>query len=464
MDQFFNKYAVKKDTPLLVSFSGGSDSVYLVEQLLKNGYKNISLIYFNHSIRSLSEMSSETNIIKSFANKFQLQLMIRKCPCLLMKQKYNVSIEEAGALLRKKWLKHIAQIKKIQFILTAHHADDQAETILLRLIKGSKITCLPVKESFALADSIYILRPLLDTSKKTILNFLNSNNISFINDSTNNELNYERNRLRHRVIPELMRINQSYSKSLISYFKFLESLSSNYHEVFCNFDLENILIDIKGFQYPKKELVQLNHVQLTIFIQKLMSLYYQSSLVTDSFKQHHINESHIKSICELLQKDKVGALVSLPGCHYAYVSRRFLVFLRSNNCNMNFEYKKIIQSVSTKIFPFNKVVQSNFFDSLQPLEPLNKPFHVNIAVSNKHVSLTLRNILPDDTFVPLGLSVSKNINQYLKDKKCDWYFRKYVLVLCVDDAIAWVVGYSISEDFKILSNQINQTFLEVKVV
>ena len=464
MDQFFNKYSVTKDTPLLVSFSGGSDSVYLVEQLLKNGYTNIVLIYFNHFIRSLSEMSLEINMIKSFANKFQLKLIIRKCPCLLMKQKYNVSTEEAGAVLRKKWLKHIAQTKKIQFILTAHHADDQAETILLRLIKGSKITWLPIKESFTLAEGIYILRPLLDISKKTILNFLNSNDISFINDSTNKELNYERNRLRHRVIPELMRINQSYSKSLISYYKFLESLSSNYEKAFCNFDSQKIIVDIKGFQYPKKDLITLSQLQLTILIQKLMMLYYQSTFDNYSFKQHHITETHINNICELLQKNKVGSLISLPGCHCAYLSRYFLLFFRSSNYNVKFKYKKIIQSVTTKIIPLNKVIQYNFLDRLSQLQVLNKSNHVTVSLSHKDVSLMIRNIRADDRFTPLGLSGSKNVNQYLKDKKCDWYTRKYTLVLCVDNVIAWVVGYSISEDFKILPNQINQTFLEVKVL
>ena len=114
----------KRNEKIIISFSGGPDSVALVKILLMLGFKHIHLVYFNHNIRHPNTIKKEIKFIETFANSNNLSLTTKKLPVKFCAKKYKTTIEAAGHLLRKELLYHFAKLKKFNVICTGHHHND----------------------------------------------------------------------------------------------------------------------------------------------------------------------------------------------------------------------------------------------------------------------------------------------------------------------------------------------------
>ena len=218
-----NKLFSKKQA-LLVSFSGGADSVFLVETLINLDYKNLTLIYFNHHLREKSELDNEVLFCKNYAEKRHLKLKIKSLPVNYAKKKYKNSIEETARILRRGYLAHYAKLKKHKIILMAHHYNDQIESILLRYQQGTQQISLPIQTISQLTATITIYRPLLNINKKDILKYLKSNNLTYCEDSTNINKQFRRNQIRHQWLPLLASIHPSFDTLLYKSNSVLEKL------------------------------------------------------------------------------------------------------------------------------------------------------------------------------------------------------------------------------------------------
>lgn len=189
------------DDTLLVALSGGADSVALLLVLQELGY-HIEALHCNFHLRS-EESDRDESFVRSLCQQHNIPLWVKHFDTLSHAKANKVSIEMAARDLRYAWFNEMLQERQASSICVAHHQQDQAETLLLNLVRGTGLR--------GLAGMHYkngnIVRPLLDASKSDILNYLQERGQSWVEDSTNQERDAQRNRIRLDILPLLQDIN-----------------------------------------------------------------------------------------------------------------------------------------------------------------------------------------------------------------------------------------------------------------
>ncbi len=205
---------IPQGSNLLLAVSGGADSLALADgvcSLLDEGYCTAGVLHMEHGLRG-EESLADAALVKDFCEQRML-----KFTCVHVKvQEYAVnaglSPEEAARKLRYIALNEQASLQKADFIVTAHQSDDQAETVLLKLLRGSGLTGLSGMQ----VRSGKVLRPLLNLTRADLENYCRLRNIAYCNDSTNEDVAYTRNRIRHELLPYLEKhFNPAIKKALV---------------------------------------------------------------------------------------------------------------------------------------------------------------------------------------------------------------------------------------------------------
>ena len=202
---------IKKNDKILIAFSGGPDSVFLFYLLnyLKSEYNlEIALMYVNHNLRT--DVDNDLNFVKDFSKKNDVKLYIESVDVNSHSKKMKKSIELAARELRYEALEKVFQKEGFTKIATGHNLDDNVETFIFRLLRGTSIRGLKgiprVREN--------IIRPILQFEKKNIVNFLEELNQKFIIDYTNDEIDYTRNFIRNEVFPKFIQINPRFKDKI----------------------------------------------------------------------------------------------------------------------------------------------------------------------------------------------------------------------------------------------------------
>ncbi|MEM9081647.1 MAG: tRNA lysidine(34) synthetase TilS [Verrucomicrobiota bacterium] len=191
----------------LLALSGGRDSVSLLHLLLEHNFAKLHLLHLNHQLRG-KESSADANFVRRLAKKHHLPLTLEKAPVASLASQQKLSLETAARHARHQLFAHTAKSTRCNRILLAHHADDQAETILFNLLRGSADLkgISPSSELTINRRKILLLRPLLKTRRSDLNHYLSRNKIKFRDDSSNNNPAHTRNRLRHQALPLLTEI------------------------------------------------------------------------------------------------------------------------------------------------------------------------------------------------------------------------------------------------------------------
>ncbi len=204
---------IKANSALILGISGGPDSVFLLHQCLeinkKYGFKLI-VAHVNHGLRPKNS-ERDADFVEKLAKKNHLTFESIKLN-LAAKQKHG--FEEAGRILRYEFFEKLRKKHKAAWILTAHHLDDNIETVLFNLIRGANLTGLKGMET--VSSKKHLLRPMLRLSKAEIVRYLQQRKITYKIDETNENLNFSRNWLRKKVIPLFKKINGSFEKTFAS--------------------------------------------------------------------------------------------------------------------------------------------------------------------------------------------------------------------------------------------------------
>ncbi len=194
-----------KDTPILLALSGGADSRALLHMLLEYGAP-LSLAHVDHGIRG--EASERDSIFcKTLAKEAGLPFYLLKEDVPALAEKNHLGIEEQARGVRYEFFEKIMREHDIPILATAHNADDNAETLLFRMARGTGLSgmCgIPPVRPFG---GGVLIRPLLGVSKQNVLDYCEQNGLSYVTDATNSDVAYTRNRIRHRVLPELVGVN-----------------------------------------------------------------------------------------------------------------------------------------------------------------------------------------------------------------------------------------------------------------
>jgi|ERR1700733_4556886 len=223
------------NSTVIVGLSGGPDSVFLLHFLVTHvQQKNIRLIaaHLDHGWRSESAHDAQWCI--KLAQKYNVEIVVKKLQGIPITFKYNGSKEEVGRKARRYFFESLAQEANAQAIALAHHADDQQETFFIRLMRGTSLTGLVGMQA---KDGLYI-RPLLHTKKQDIIEYLTQHQLSYCVDGTNTSADFLRNRIRSEVIPALQkcdsRFDANFNKTLMQLQQTEDFLDVMAHQLFWN--------------------------------------------------------------------------------------------------------------------------------------------------------------------------------------------------------------------------------------
>ncbi len=215
MNQYFDQ--IKPNSTIILAFSSGPDSVYLLHQLLKLSSKHqIILAHVNHQTRGQENMKDQ-KFAEKIAAKHNLRIEIATKPI-----SSSGNFEDKARQFRYKFFENTRQKFNADWILTAHHLNDQFETFLFNLVRGASLEGF--KGIAAANNKKHLLRPLLQTTKAEILDYLKKHQLKFRNDKSNHDLKYSRNYMRHKIVPLFERIN---SKYIHNFCNALDNLSAN---------------------------------------------------------------------------------------------------------------------------------------------------------------------------------------------------------------------------------------------
>ncbi len=417
-----------KTDKLLIAFSGGVDSVVLCDLLTKAGY-HFDLAHCNFQLRG-TEANDDTSFCETYA-----KLIHAKCHTIYFNTKNyavenKLSIQMAARELRYKWFKELISEHGYTYLLTAHHANDNAETLFVNLTRGTGIKGLqgiPEKQNNT-------IRPLLFATKEMIKNYAKKHNIQFREDSSNQEVKYKRNFIRHQIIPELKKLNPILEETLntsIHYFK----QSSQIVTQFCKSKF--------------KDICEENNERLKINIALLLSEPQKETLLFEWLHPKGFKTNQIEQLTIVLSdKNKVGKFFE-SSTHQLAVDRTYLIVKKKTNEINTTEFK--INSISdTTHLPIKLVLEE-----IKQTSFTNNKNELFISVTDHFFPLTLRKWKTGDKFQPFGMNGFKKLSDYFKDQKLSKFDKEAVWILESNQQIICIVGYRMDNRFKV-TNESNQ--------
>lgn len=228
MQSFFETFSmhVSRDDTLILAVSGWVDSMVLLDLVMQVHPKDQLIVaHVDHSLR-WEESDGDREFVANICKKHDILYEIKKIDIKKFAKEKKMSIEAIARQIRYDFFEELRTKHHAIYIVTAHHADDQAETIILNLIKWWKIHGLSGMEIM----SGNIFRPLLFLSKSDIVTYAQAQDISFREDSTNTDTSYERNKLRHEILPTLRTINPSIHQTISELARYMQDISKYIEE------------------------------------------------------------------------------------------------------------------------------------------------------------------------------------------------------------------------------------------
>lgn len=325
LEQTIQKFnLLKYNDRVVVGVSGGPDSValiYLLNSLKAKWRLYLHLAHLNHMLRN-EEAEEDSTFVQKLAQKLKLPLTCENIRVKDFAKAQKLSLEEAARNLRYSFFSKVAKLNHSSKVALGHNRDDQAETVLMRFLRGSGISGLrgmPVKRKL---QACLIIRPLIEVRRKEIIRFLAAKGILYRSDSSNLENLYFRNRVRNELIPSLEKdFNPNIREILVNFaenvsqdFDYLQKAGlSKFKSVRAGSINGEVVIDVKKFSALHKAL------------QKLVA---RSAIKELKGDVRRIDYRHWKELEDLAQKRPNNSVVDLPAAVSVAKKGRNLVFYK----------------------------------------------------------------------------------------------------------------------------------------
>jgi len=447
-NNMFNAY-----DKVIVAVSGGPDSICLLHIL--NSIKamfNLTLYaaHLNHCLRG-EEADKDEEYVKAFCKNIGIECFSRRVDVNKLSREKALSSESAGREARYVFFNELLDKLGADKIALAHNANDQAETVLMRIIRGSGMEGLigikPIR------GNIFV-RPLINIRRESIESYCRENLLQPRIDKTNLENIYSRNKVRLELIPYIM---DNFNSDVISAINRLADTISKDNEY-----LEEIAHKkYKSYCDEKDNKVIINK---EVFLEKeaILTRILRLSLNAVKGNLYNVEKKHIYDIINL-QKCGTGKKLTLPDGIIGF----------NNYENIELSISKVALSNGVKdeyIIKINEKVNLSAFDIEVSARLINNDKKINFK-ENSHVkyfdydkingNIIIRTRKDGDKFKPFGMKGSKKLKDFFMDLKIPQDERKEIPLICFGETIAWVVNYRISENFKV--DKETRNILEIKV-
>lgn len=403
---------------LLLATSGGLDSMVMVDLFHKLPFE-IAIAHCNFQLRGL-ESFGDQDFVKNYAEANEIPLFITQFDTEAFAKDYKISIQVAARELRYSWFYELLATKNYDYILTAHHADDNLETFIVNLVRGTGIdglTGIP-------AQNEKVIRPFLIFSRSEIEFYARENQIDWREDSSNASDKYMRNKIRHNLIPILKELNPDFLSSFYKTQAYLEQSQTMAEDA-----------SIMVYQLVAKEKGDEIHFDLNQ-LRKLPN--YRSYLY------QWLNEfgfSAWEDIYDLVEGQSGKQVFS---SEFGLLKNRDFLILSPQKVEDEEEEYYIFKDQKEVNIPLNV--------SFLKVENVGLVSNTTIFVDEDKLwfPLVLRRWKQGDHFQPFGMEgKSKKVSKFFKDNKLSLIEKRNTWILCSDNQIVWIVGLRQDERFKI---------------
>ena len=420
----------------LLAVSGGVDSMVLISVFQKLGL-NFGVAHCNFQLREI-EADLDTKLVEKTTSNLNKEFFKIYFETTKYAVENNISTQMAARDLRYSWFDKIATKNNYDYIVTAHHLNDQVETILLNLTRGTGIDGITGIKFL----NKNIIRPLLSISKQEILAFAKKENIEYRNDKSNLSNKYKRNSIRNQVIPLLEELNPSFLKTMEKNIENFNSVAKVYTKSIEK-ELSNGLITTKNENFY-------------IHLERLKNSSNPINLLYEFIKRYGFNYSDSEQIIKSISGNYKSGKLFYSTLHSILIDRKNLI-LSPIKETINNEFL-ISEEKKNVTFPVKLTLKKLKKEELEIVA------HKKVAFFDYSIlqfPLLIRKWKPGDYFYPFGGHGRKKLSDYFIDNKFSLLEKEKTYVLVSADEIIWVIGHRSSDKYKI-SSKTNQ-ILKVKL-
>ena len=427
-----SRFSFLKDTPLLLAVSGGLDSMVLADLCIKSDL-DIALAHCNFKLRN-EESDGDEGFIKTFAQTNNLQAFTTHFETETFAASTKQSVQMAARQLRYEWFERLKNQNGFEYILTAHHADDNLETMLINLSRGTGLdglTGIPELNGS-------IVRPLLEFDRQDIHDFATCHKLSWREDSSNNGTTYLRNNLRHTIIPLLKDVNPS----------FIESFQKTQNHLK---DTQSILEDYM-LEVEDKVVESIDENQMIYNIDRIRSLNNPKGYLYQLLKGYNFTDwTQITALLEAQSGKQIRS-----STHRLIKNRSQLILTPLH------DKSKVSISINASE-SFVSIPSLSFDLKLEVNTPLgsNSKNVLYLDFEMLQFPLKLGSWNTGDYFYPSGMTGKKKLSKYFKDEKLSLTEKENTIVLYSDNAVVWIVGMRADQRF--LANEKSTKILKLSI-
>lgn len=436
----FRKYIdennlISQSDRVLLAVSGGIDSMVMAHMFLAIK-TDFGIAHCNFSLRG-KESDKDEDFVKQFAESHGIPFFSERFDTSGFASEKGISIQMAARDLRYRWFEEICLRNNYSLVSVAHNLNDNVETFLINLSRGTGIAGLNGMKS----KNKKIIRPLLFATRKAIIDYSNQNHVDYREDKSNAETKYTRNKIRHVIIPGFKEINPSFETTITETAERLNEIN------------EIITAHISGV---RDKICIIRDDTIAFKINALQGLTPKLTLLFELFRPYGIGKGQMDDLLKLI-KGKTGSQLITPGYRLINNRKEILVSKREVFSENYFEissaedFSKFSENISAEIKPINK--------------DFSIPSSSNIAcldADKLSYPMVIRKWKHGDSFYPLGMKQKKKLSDYFVDNKYSFFRKEHSRILESEGKIVWILNDRIDNRFKILPSTQNALIIEVQ--
>lgn len=447
---------IEKGWSIVVGVSGGADSIgllFILKTLAKEMELAITAVHVHHGLRG-AEADGDAALVQELCDRWKIPLEIHYADVRAIAQQRGISLEEAGREERYRIFKHVLKKNGAQVIAVAHQREDQAETVMLNLLRGTGIDGLCGMEM----KQGHIIRPLLHISRKEILSFLKAQGIDYRVDSSNLSSDYTRNRIRNELFPS---IESMFAVNIHEQLVRLSSLARDdrvFLDQAANEAYEKCLINDQAALEADSVILSVEKLKNChpALIKRIIRLAWERI----NTNRKHLEWIHVSKILELMDKE-TGKKLNLPCQVVAKVSYGKLMLQRYGKAQSPmpigtgaYAYPILPEGITyaqeaggflkTEVLPAKEAYARYGKPDVIKEKGLVQLFDYDKLISGT----TLRNRREGDRIYPRGSLGEKKLKEYFIDAKIPSEQRSSIPLVALDNRIVWAIGRRTSQVFR----------------
>ena len=411
----------QKNETILIATSGGADSVVLCNIFYELKF-NFAIAHCNFNLRGAESVRDEI-FVKALAEKYKVPFHVIHFDTSAISKAEKKSIEETSRNLRYNWFNELIAQHNYAFVATAHHADDNIETVVMNFFRGTGIVGLKGIQP----KNNKVIRPILFVRKNELLEYAKVKNLDFVTDSTNAENDYTRNFFRNNILPQIEKVYPAVSENLLQNIDRMGDAAILYEQ---------------QITIAKSKLIEKRGDETYIPALKLLKEKTLNTIVYEIIKDYNFTANQTNEVVKLLKSDSGKYITSTT--HRILKNRNWIIISQIQSQENAFYLLENINDVIDLPIGKLKITEAEKDFSLKRESNI---CYINAA--NLKFPLIVRKWKTGDYFYPLGMQKKKKLSRFFIDQKLSLIEKENIWVVEADKKIVWIINRRIDDRFKV---------------